>query len=405
MKVIIHRGTQEIGGNVVEISACNTRIIVDAGIELDEGKNPIDFQAIIDSNINAVLVSHYHPDHVELLNRTKNLPAIYMGQKAYSIYQKAKEYRRDMLGFIPTGWLKNEQSFKIGDITITPYLADHSAFDAYSFLFECEGKKIFYTGDFRGNGRKSFTRYLESLPVKVDVVICEGTTLSRNERKNVTEFDLEKIIFEHIKTCDNQVFVLSSAMNIDRIVTAYKAAKQTGRIMLQDIYTSMLTEECKEYGIPNPKTFSDVYTFTFEKLPDDTHRLIRDKYKNHFISRKSIASKKYVMYIRSNRRVLEYLKNLNKEKPLQDSILLYSMWEGYKKQIAMQQFLDELSSMGIKCMSAHVSGHADSDDIRKLIGRLAPSAIMPIHTENAEWFENEYGGCCIVITNSVIEVN
>ena len=32
MKVIIHRGTQEIGGNVVEISACNTRIIVDAGI-------------------------------------------------------------------------------------------------------------------------------------------------------------------------------------------------------------------------------------------------------------------------------------------------------------------------------------------------------------------------------------
>ena len=175
-------------------------------------------------------------------------------------------------------------------------------------------------------------------------MICEGTTLSRNERKNVTEFDLEKIIFEHIKTCDNQVFVLSSAMNIDRIVTAYKAAKQTGRIMLQDIYTSMLTEECKEYGIPNPKTFSDVYTFTFEKLPDDTHRLVRDKYKNHFISRKSIASKKYVMYIRSNRRVLEYLKNLNKEKPLQDSILLYSMWEGYKKQIAMQQFLDELKT-------------------------------------------------------------
>ncbi len=47
------------------------------------------------------------------------------------------------------------QPFKKGNFTITPYLVDHSGFDALAFLIESEGKKIFYSGDFRGHGRKS----------------------------------------------------------------------------------------------------------------------------------------------------------------------------------------------------------------------------------------------------------
>lgn len=35
---------------------------------------------------------------------------------------------------------------------VTPYFVSHSAFDAYMFLIECEGKKILHTGDFRRHG-------------------------------------------------------------------------------------------------------------------------------------------------------------------------------------------------------------------------------------------------------------
>ena len=43
---------------------------------------------------------------------------------------------------------------------------DHSAFDAYGFLIEGGEKKIFYTGDFRGHGRKGslIDRLPDSLP-------------------------------------------------------------------------------------------------------------------------------------------------------------------------------------------------------------------------------------------------
>ena len=43
---------------------------------------------------------------------------------------------------------------EIGPFRVTPYLVDHSAFDAYSLLVEADGKRVFYSGDFRGHGRK-----------------------------------------------------------------------------------------------------------------------------------------------------------------------------------------------------------------------------------------------------------
>ena len=47
------------------------------------------------------------------------------------------------------------KSFWIGDIEITPYLMDHSAFDAYAFIIKSNGKSLFYSGDFRIHGRKT----------------------------------------------------------------------------------------------------------------------------------------------------------------------------------------------------------------------------------------------------------
>jgi ribonuclease J len=38
---------------------------------------------------------------------------------------------------------------------VTPYLIDHSGFDAVAYLIEADGKRLFYSSDFRGHGRKS----------------------------------------------------------------------------------------------------------------------------------------------------------------------------------------------------------------------------------------------------------
>src|SRR3990172_3632302 len=74
------------------------------------------------------------------------------------------------------------EQFQIGDFTITPYLVDHSASDAYAFLVEAEGKRVFYSGDFRAHGRKSelFEKIVKEPLNDIDILFMEGTMMKRN---------------------------------------------------------------------------------------------------------------------------------------------------------------------------------------------------------------------------------
>ena len=73
----------------------------------------------------------------------------------------------------------------IGDIMITPYMVDHSAYDAYMFKVEADGKSVLHTGDFRTHGfrGKGVKPTLEKYVKKVNALVCEGTTLNRTETK------------------------------------------------------------------------------------------------------------------------------------------------------------------------------------------------------------------------------
>jgi mRNA degradation ribonuclease J1/J2 len=54
-------------------------------------------------------------------------------------------------------------------------LVDHSGFDSFAFLIESEDKKIFYSGDFRGHGRKSilFDNILKNPPKDIDYLLLK----------------------------------------------------------------------------------------------------------------------------------------------------------------------------------------------------------------------------------------
>ena len=91
MKVIIHRGTHQIGGVATEIKTEKTRIIVDMGEELglnaDFVPHPLTITGVTDGDraCNAILITHYHGDHIgQLLNAHKDIP-IYMGEFAKAI--------------------------------------------------------------------------------------------------------------------------------------------------------------------------------------------------------------------------------------------------------------------------------------------------------------------------------
>ena len=399
MEINIIRGQNQIGGSIIEISSKSTKIILDIGSNLEDKEivvPEIDGLFKGEAKYDGVLISHYHSDHVGLATRILPDIPIYMGEKSYEIHKVSNEYMEKEYLKEPKTF-KAEEEFFIGDIKITPYLCDHSAFDAYMFLLDCEGKKILYTGDFRSNGRKSFEPLLRKLP-KVDVLITEGTNLSNNKigKINLTERELEKKGIEILEGNDRPVFVLMASTNIDRIVTFYKIANTTKRLFLLDTYAGQITATIGG-NIPNPRTFSNVKIF---QTSSRKHEIL-ENYKKNKISRDKIANSSFLMCVRASMK--KYLEKYPEEFSFEGCTMFYSMWEGYKKQENMKEFLKFMEEKGVKTISLHTSGHADEKDFDKLIKKIEPEIIIPVHTENSEWFKR-YENCEVICDKNIIKI-
>jgi len=114
-----------------------------------------------------------------------------------------------------------------------------------------------------------------------------------------------------------------------------------------------------------------------------------------------IANKNFMMCIRSSMK--QYLENRSKEFSFEGCVLFYSMWEGYKKQENMKEFLKFMEEKGVKTISLHTSGHADEKDFDKLIKKVEPKIIIPVHTENSEWFKR-YEKCKVIYDKNIIKI-
>jgi len=399
MEINILRGQNQIGGSIIEISSKSTKIILDIGSNLEDKEivvPEIDGLFKGKAKYDGVLISHYHGDHIGLATRILPEISIYMGEKSYEIYKVSKKYMGKEYLKEPKIF-KAEEEFFIGDIKITPYLCDHSAFDSYMFLLDCKGKNILYTGDFRSNGRKSFEPLLRKLP-KVDVLITEGTNLSNDKirKRNLTEKELEKKGIELLEGNNRPVFVLMAATNIDRIVTFYKIANATKRLFLLDTYAGLITDTIGG-NIPNPRTFFNVRIF----LTTPNKYEILENYPQNKIGKNEIANSNFMMYIRSSMK--QYLEKYPEGFSFEGCTLFYSMWEGYKKEKNMKEFLEFMEEKGVKIISLHTSGHTDEKDFDKLIKKVEPKIIIPVHTENSEWFKR-YEHCEIICDKNIIKI-
>jgi ribonuclease J len=272
MRIIIHRGTQEIGGSCVEVSTDKTKILIDFGIPLVTAtKEPFDSKVLTGKSIedlkklkilpdvkgiykgeqkeiDALLVSHSHPDHYGLLNYIHPEIPVYLSQGAKELIEISNIFTPNKIKRLNAKVINTKKSFTIGGLTITPYVVDHSAFDALAFLIEGESKRLFYSGDFRGHGRKSilFKQMLRNPPKDIDCLLMEGTSLGRGEKLCRDENMVQKRIQEILKEGGNITFLFVSSQNIDRIVSAYKACLTTNSIFIIDVYTAYILERLKK---------------------------------------------------------------------------------------------------------------------------------------------------------------
>lgn len=389
IKCLIHRGSNQIGGSIIEVASDTTRILLDTGAELDAPNDaPLpDVAGLFDSpDYDAVFFSHNHLDHIGLAHAIHPDIPLYSGEKALAVMKAMSDYLGKPLGFTTVAY-RHKNPVIVGDLTVTPFIIDHSAFDAYMLLVECGDESVLYTGDFRSTGRKSFDKELNCLPNRVGTLICEGTNLSNAGKPSISEHDLEERAVELFGSYAGPVFVLQASTNIDRIVTMYRAAKRSGRIFIEDLFMAEIACAAAS-SIPNPD-FNDVRVFVDRYYDDEHHRYKAfDRFGSKKIGRSEMAAQRFVMCVRASMGNL--LRGLSQKMDFTDGLLVYSMWSGYRKKPEMKQFLELASEFGLKEVVIHNSGHADTRTIERLVEKVSPSRIIPVHTENADWWKMRY---------------
>lgn len=389
----IHRGTHQIGGCVTEYEYNGWRLFVDYGEELPGGPKTGDLKVEGlthgDLSKSALLITHYHGDHIgNIVKLPKELP-IYMGklgreiQKVLSNHMKSKNKSHKMmverLDYINT--FKERNEFNFGPFSIMPLTIDHSAFDAYAFKIVANGVSVYHTGDFRMHGFRSgkTSEMLKKYVDEVDYVVCEGTNISRPESASKKEYMLQKdfeTLFKENKGC----IVYLSSTNIDRLFSLYHAALKAHRAFYVDGYQKKIMDivvnsdsiwvksELFQYGRYEPKPL--IYNNN-----DKDSFYISDS----FID--ALKKHGYVLIARANSRFDKLIEKIPGEKKK-----VLSMWNGYVKKgsEAYDEHLAKSLKDGYEYM--HTSGHVDMADLHELFRLLHPKGIIPIHTDDPKGF-------------------
>ena len=418
-EIIVHRGTKTIGGNCVEIRSNRQRLLIDLGTplmapgggELDENDliNPSVENGILPDikglykgetpDISAIFISHAHIDHYGLLSHIHPEIPVYISKGTKALIDIGRIFYPDQ----NKTYFDNHIIFEHwkfidkGPFKVTSYLMDHSGFDASSFLIEVNNKKIFYSGDFRGHGRKSklFNNIIQNPIPDIDCMLLEGTTLGGNHNIGFdTEKEIEKGFFEIFLKQKDISFVAAAGSNIDRMVSLYKAARNSNKTLVLDLYTYYVLDQLKKIAPGLPPFHGDNVRIFYikghaENIVKHLGKRILYKYKHRKIDIDEMITKRKDMILKLPLNSIQTIcSKISAQKSLEKTKFIYSMWQGYLEKD--QGYLNLCNDFKIQLIQIHTSGHAYIKDLKSIVEAFKPKKIVPIHTISSEEFKSNF---------------
>ncbi len=448
VQLTFYGGVNEIGGNKILLEDKQTKILIDFGMSyghkalfFDDYVRPRpacglgdflrcglvpDLKGIYRDDllgsvgrskeepvVDAVLLSHAHLDHASYISFLNEKIPVYCGETCKMILEAVQEagnrdIETEILSFKPRPdtrkstevkrsfeTFRTGKVFRVGDLEVTPVHVDHSIPGDYAFLIRTSQGVIAYTSDLRMHGNRPemtedfIQRAEKSEPV---ALVSEGTRITET-KSDAGETGVKNGCTSVIEDARQLVVADFNFKDVDRFHTFQSIAKENDRrlaVPLKDAY--FLKHLCKDpqLGLPAPDD-SDIIMIKGRR---GTGQYAESDY--------GLDDRQFLK--QSNCMKVEELSENQDEiiaclgyfdmnmiadlKPAPGSIYVHSSSEAYNEEMVLdhKRLKKWIDFLGMKFCQSHASGHASGSDVRKMIRRIKPKTVFPIHTESPESF-------------------
>ncbi|MFW9968877.1 MAG: MBL fold metallo-hydrolase RNA specificity domain-containing protein [Candidatus Odinarchaeota archaeon] len=326
----------------------------------------------------------------------------------YDFFTKSHKQRKEFI----KGKIMNIKNYTL-EMDIKAFEVDHSIYGATAYLIRGDNT-IAYTGDFRLHGKKGkkseeFFHHAKD----ASVLIIEGTRVAREDID-----ESEDIVYKNcLKTAEaakGLIVADFTARNFERLEIFNQIANKIGRSLVvtaKDAYilTALQRTDSIE-GIKKILIYGELkgVTKSWEKS------LLNEDLEVKYIDPIEIYKEqsKYIICFS-----LFDLKNLLDIHPKQGTYI-YSSSEAFEEEsefdfIRLNNWLAYLgfNIFGFKIIEEngrskpqfmegyHASGHASKTDLIRAIEIIDPEIIIPIHTDNPEWFNKHFDNVILLKDN------
>ena len=427
--ITCYGGVGEIGGNKILVSDRDTKILLDFGAGFSEGLdyyssdiNPrrvngagdyFEFGLLPElpglysedalqntklkhsaPEVDAVILSHYHFDHMGRISLLDEGIPVYCGETTSLIHRAASESGGSPLDGREVRTFRTGDRFQVGGIEVRPVHVDHSIPGAYGFILETSEGPVAYTGDFRFHGPMgSMTQdfIAEARQARPTALITEGTRVAVGDTKQeMGESEVAEETTRLLRANRHLVFSSFRGNDVDRVLSFHRACKATGRRLVVSMKVAVLLEELSnDKGLKVPRVGKDVTVYLRRKRTGSYDDKDYSKWERRFLDSGLTAEE-----VRKHQdEVLLhldqwYLPELIDIKPEKGGAYIHATTEAYNEEGERdeQVIRNWVGHFGFAYHQIHASGHSPMANVGELVTRIGGEKVIPVHTERPDLF-------------------
>jgi ribonuclease J len=344
-----------------------------------------------------VFLSHSHIDHVGYLPFIDENIRVYCGECTKIIMDAMQESGRICLGEHKFHTFRTGKKIKVDTLEIEPIHVDHSIPGAYGFIVHTSNGSVVYSGDYRLHGPMSqmtnefAERAAESNPT---LMISEGTRVSPEENQVIHSERSVKAESNSIVANESKLVVVAFySRDIDRFKTFHEIARNNDRKFVIPLKLAHLLGKLKSdpaLKIPDVMEDDSILFYKKRKKTGEFAESDYNKWERPFLE-KAVTYE----YIHENESKLLFALDLVNFtelidiKPSPGGHFIHSMSEPFSEEDISMDVMDNwLKHFGLKFHQIHASGHSPSKDLTRIINKIQPKKLIPIHTEYPMLFKD-----------------